>query len=165
MLKSGEFCRWPGRLYHETPGWVKSGSIFHVRLRVGPACRRLLTEPQLADGLLNAACHYHRNGHWYCMLFLLMPDHLHALLAFPHGRSMSNIVGSWKRYTALAFRVSWQRNFFDHRIRKNRGLSEKWHYILRNPVAKGLCDRETDWRWSWSPHDRAPVERSVAEFE
>lgn len=53
-----------------------------------------------------------------------MPDHIHALVAFPSDKSMSTVVGSWKRYTTRFLHVKWQVNFFDHRIRNGNELRE-----------------------------------------
>lgn len=136
-------------MQHEVPGWVKSGAVFHIRVRVAKEQAVPLTDPKVGDGLLAAARDYHERGVWHCRLILLMPDHLHALLAFPAERAMTKAVGAWKRYANRAFGVKWQVNFFDHRIRSDDELTDKWAYILRNPVVKGLCAGEQAWRWSW----------------
>lgn len=128
---------------------MKAGAVFHVRLRVDAAQARLLTENELAGRLLAAARNYDERNEWTCLLFLIMPDHIHALLAFPMGKSMATVVGSWKRYAARSLGVKWQVNFFDHRVRSERELSETWSYVLRNPVVKGLCANETEWLWVW----------------
>jgi REP element-mobilizing transposase RayT len=143
-----------GRLRHETPGWVKPGSRFHLRLRAEPAQGVALSDPGLAPQLIEAARRYHELGRWWCELFLLMPDHLHAIIAFPADPGMSETIRNWKRGTARFQRVAWQENYFDHRIRNDAELGETWHYIHRNPVAKSLCVHVDDWPWSWSP-DRA----------
>lgn len=77
----------PGRLRHETPLWIPAGAIFHVRIRAagGPP----LTTPETARRLLDSAAFYTERGRWWAWLFLLMPDHLHALLSFPHEERMS----------------------------------------------------------------------------
>ncbi|PYM16445.1 MAG: hypothetical protein DME18_01400, partial [Verrucomicrobia bacterium] len=38
---------------------------------------------------------------WWPYLFLLMPDHLHALLSFPpSGKPLKLVVSKWKEWTA-----------------------------------------------------------------
>jgi REP element-mobilizing transposase RayT len=133
------------------PGWVKCGAVFHVRLRVALDHTPSLTLPPLAKALLEAAQNYHRRQIWFCRLFLLMPDHIHALLAFPEDFAMAKVVDGWKRYAARDLGVQWQTNFFDHRIRNDHELGETWNYILRNPAAKGLCLVDSDWPWVWMP--------------
>jgi hypothetical protein len=131
---------------------VNAGSGFHIRLRVASTFSSSLTQPNFAPGLLESARFYHERQRWHCRLFLLMPD-LHALLSFPTEISMSRIVGEWKHYASRQWGINWQANYFDHRIRNAPGLAEKYVYILRNPVVKGLCQCEQDWPWVWQPDE------------
>ena len=140
----------PGRLYHLTPGWVKDGALFHIRIRVADDQVVSLTDPMLGPALLGAAQQYHCTGRWWCELVLLMPDHLHALIACPREPGLAKTMRNWKRATARLHRVSWQENFYDHRIRNAKEGNEEWHYIRRNPVAKGLCAAEENWPHWWS---------------
>lgn len=86
---------------------------------------------------------------WWPLLILFMPDHVHALIAFPMGQDMPKIIREWKRYTAKTFGIRWQRDFFDHRIRNEESLDEKWHYIVENPVRAGLVNLPDDWPYVW----------------
>jgi REP element-mobilizing transposase RayT len=130
---------------------VKDGGLFHLRFRTAVSQAPPLTHPGLASDLIAAAKRYHVLGHWWCKLFLVMPDHIHAMLAFPRAPGMSATVGGWKRGVARFQGVQWQKNYFDHRVRNERESRETWEYICRNPVVKGLCAGEDDWRWRWSP--------------
>ncbi len=141
---------YPRRLHHRTPGWVKESALFHVRVRTLPDQRMELTDPRVGTELLAAAKRYHDAGRWWCELFLLMPDHWHALLAFPRDSGMAPAVRNWKRGTAKFQDIHWQENFFDHRIRNLGKHGETWHYIRRNPVVNGLCASEEQWPWWWS---------------
>ena len=141
---------YPGRLHHNTPGWVKDGSIFHLRIRADPQQTTPLTAPDLAVQLLAAVRRYHELGHWWCELFLLMPDHAHALLAFPAEPGVSEALRNWKRGTTRFQHVEWQDGYFDHRLRADQSRRETWDYIRRNSVVKGLCTTEDDWPWWWS---------------
>ena len=108
---------------------------------------RRLTDADVARALLDSVRKYHDDGHWWCRLFLLMPDHLHALLSFPRDAGMSATVRQWKSYHARINQVRWQDGYFDHRIRTGSELDEKDHYIRQNPVANGLCETPEDWSW------------------
>jgi putative transposase len=147
---------YPGRLYHNTPGWVRDGARFHVRLRAGQAQSSLI-EPGLGRLLLDAARRYHDLGHWWCELFLLMPDHAHAILSFPAEPGMTVTIRNWKRGTKRFQEVEWQEGFFDHRLRTQEEANEKWHYIRRNPAAKNLCDTDDAWPWWWSAITSNPL--------
>ena len=110
----------------------------------------LLTDPRLALELLAEARRFHSQHHWWCYLFLVMPDHVHALVVFTWESRMSEIIRNWKRGTARIQGVRWQENYFDHRIRNDAEQSKTWNYIRRNPVVKGLCKTEEDWPHWWS---------------
>jgi REP element-mobilizing transposase RayT len=141
----------PARLHHVVPSWVKAGSTYHIRLRAITTPDSTLTQPSIARPLIDSAAFYHAQARWHCRLLLVMPDHVHALLAFPQEAGMSRVVGEWKKYHAVKLGIHWQPNYFDHRIRNDASLDEKHHYIMRNPVVKGLCGRVEDWPWVWSP--------------
>jgi putative transposase len=141
---------YPGRLHHTIPTWVKDGALFHIRIRAAPEQRSVFTESSLARELLIAARRYNELGRWWCNLMLVMPDHVHALLAFPPEPGMSTTIRNWKRGTARFEGVQWQANYFDHRIRNNSEANETWSYIRRNPVVESLCLTEDDWPHWWS---------------
>jgi putative transposase len=77
-----------------------------------------------------------------------MPDHLHALLSFNNeqGLGMGKLIKSWKRYTAKTCAIDWQRDYFDHRIRSEHDMADKWSYIRENPVRAGLVNHHEQWR-------------------
>ena len=142
--------RFGKRLFHDVPPWVEPGNWFHLRIRADRAQPIPLTEPTLARPLLDSARFYHERGRWWLGLLVLMPDHLHALVAFPRGEDMSQTIGDWKRWHSGRNRVRWQGGYFDHRLREDeRGeqLQVQADYLLNNPVAKGLCLRPEDWPW------------------
>src|SRR5690242_8907696 len=100
MAGSGEARDFPQRLHHAVPSWVRTGACFHIRLRAAPVepGSPSLIESGIATGLLASARFYHERQRWHCRLFLLMPDHIHALLLFPIETHMSRVVGEWKHY-------------------------------------------------------------------
>ena len=141
----------PAKLYHGVPYWVGDGALFHIRIALDRKKeQRSLTDPQLAEAVLDSANFYQANQRWHITVFLVMPDHIHALLSFAPDQPMSRVVGDWKRFHARKCRVLWQAGYFDHRLRKDeRGqqLSAKMNYIRHNPVAAGLCAKAEDWPW------------------
>lgn len=135
------------RLHHATPAWVRSDATFHIRIRSLASNLCPLSAPSLPATLLESAKFYHDKDLWFCRLFLLMPDHLHALLCFPPASDMRVVVGRWKAWQTRQHHIAWQDNFFDHRIRNTRELQLKADYIRQNPVVKGLCQKADDWPW------------------
>lgn len=76
-----------------------------------------------------------------------MPDHLHLLAAFAANPGVKATVTAWKRYTARQHGISWQRDFFEHRIRRHESAVEKVEYIRMNPVRAGLVESPNEWPW------------------
>jgi len=81
-----------------------------------------------------------------------MPDHLHFLVSFPdNGLRMRTIVSKWKEWTAKSLAIRWQRDFFEHRLRRDESARQKADYILFNPVRAGLVSNPEDWPFVFVP--------------
>jgi putative transposase len=145
----------PERLHHTVPHSVEPGALFHVCIRLDhEKQQRALTDPLLAPDILDSAKFYEVKLRWHVTLFLLMSDHLQALLSFARDQSTSEVVRHWKRFHTRINHVVWQEGYFDHRLRADeRGaqLSAKMNYIRENPAAAGLCARTEDWPWVIDP--------------
>jgi len=145
----------PRHLHHEVPSWVEDGALFHIRIALDRGSKQKpLTHTLLACAILDSANLYERKERWHITLFLLMPDHVHALLSLPREESMSSVISDWKRFHARNNDVIWQEGYFDHRLRDDeRGeqLEMKVDYIRQNPVAAGLSAQAEDWPWIIEP--------------
>lgn len=141
----------PSKLHHAVPSWVETGALFHIRIRVDREKQQSpLTAAPLGEAFLDSARFYEIKQRWHITLFLLMPDHLHALLSFPSDESMSKAVGDWKHFQTHRHGIIWQEGYFDHRLRDDeRGeqFQAKISYIRQNPVVAGLCAKAEDWPW------------------
>ena len=144
------------KLPHTIPQWVAEGSWFFITIKCVPPGKNQLCQADIGDGVLAAMAYNHEKLAWHCRLCLLMPDHLHAIIAFPREPGMKTTIANWKKFMAIKFGVKWQRDFFDHRLRDYHELDEKSGYILMNPVRKGLCERVEDWIWVYRSTDRQP---------
>ena len=107
--------------------------------------------------------------------WVVMPNHIHVLFQPMDGWSMSQIVASWKKFTARqvneilkkekATRESgdpganreigapgnkplWHREYWDRYIRNEKHYRQTVDYIHGNPVAAGLVNRPEGWKWS-----------------
>jgi putative transposase len=138
-------------LPHAVPPWVDDGAIYFFTQCLQDRTRSDLVQAETASALLAAVRNYHDRQIWFMHLFLLMPDHLHALVSFPTGQSMRVAWSSWKRYTAKATGVIWQRDFFEHRLRSHESWEQRARYIRENPVRKGLVTEGGLWPWLFEP--------------
>jgi REP element-mobilizing transposase RayT len=93
---------------------------------------------------------------WSVGRYVNLPDHVHFFCqpAIDSDLNLSRFVGSWKEWTAkfLARRCQypmplWQEEFFDHVVRADESLDEKWEYVRNNPVRHGYVQRPRDWEF------------------
>ena len=85
---------------------------------------------------------------WQMGRYVLMPDHLHLLVAQGHG---AVTLGEWVKALKLILsgrEFRWQRGFFDHVLRSRESESEKWEYIRHNPVRRGLVAQQEQWPYA-----------------
>ncbi len=104
--------------------------------------------------------------------FVIMPDHVHALLWFVDDSALPKVMRIWKGTSAHWLRrhyetagpgfvdrlrtvrsgrevvCFWQRRYYDFNIKGHDKVREKLDYMHYNPVKAGLCGSITDWRWS-----------------
>jgi putative transposase len=137
------------KLGHEVPAWVDSGAVFFVTICCAERHANQLCCDDVARVLFEAVEFRQRGLRWYVHLLVLMPDHLHALVAFPSQEAMGAVVSNFKEATAKMAGVRWQTGFFDHRIRADESYDEKAAYIRANPVRAGLVDDNAKWPWVW----------------
>ena len=104
----------------------------------------------VANDILECARQYHLRGKWKLALFLVMPDHLHFIVRMPASDgggtpSLPHVIQHWKHYVAEHFGLSFQKDFWDTRLRDDAHYNEKFRYICNNPVRKGLCPTAREW--------------------
>jgi putative transposase len=145
------------KLPHVIPQWVDESSWFFITIKCVPPGKNQLCRADNGEAVLAAMRHNHEKLAWHCRLCLLMPDHLHAIIAFPRDAGMKTVITNWKKFIATNLGVDWQRDFFDHRLRDQNEVQAKTSYILMNPVKKGLCERMEDWIWIYRPTGRVPA--------
>lgn len=110
--------------------------------------RCLLKDPQIAkhvyDGIL------HGNGLKFDLdRFVIMPNHVHAIVQFRRGFDLKVVGQSWMRYTARQINKQigesgafWQAEPFDHIIRSREQFLWLQKYIAENPAKANLRDGE-----------------------
>ncbi len=142
-------------LSHHVPLWVRAAdAVYFLTICCEPRGQNQLAREAVAAAIFETVAFRNANHVWYAHLFLLMPDHAHALVSFPpDGRLITKVVSQWKEWTAKQAGVVWQRDFFEHRLRREESLRDKSDYILHNPVRAGLVARAEDWPYVWFPSE------------
>lgn len=153
MLHESRPQRDPRGGVHMPPSWVESAATYFITINCKKRGLPQLTEGDVPRSLFEAVSHYHQELKWWPEIVLLMPDHLHALVAFSwkDGRGMNGTIQDWKRYTSRTFGIEWQRDWHDHRIRNQGDHADKWSYIANNPVRAGLVADHAEWPHVWFP--------------
>jgi len=89
------------------------------------------------------------SGRYYLSDYVVMPNHVHILVAFPTEEAMLKQCESWKHYTARQINGLlqrrgrlWQQDAFDHLVRSPDEFDRLRAYIADNPRAAGLRSDE-----------------------
>ena len=113
-----------------------------------------LRRPELAR-LVADALQFHAGQRLELLAWVVMPNHVHAVVRPLPGFSLSKIMQSWKGFSAreanrLLQRTGefWQAESYDHIIRDDDDMHRCCHYTIMNPVNARLCSRPGDWCWS-----------------
>lgn len=83
--------------------------------------------------------------------YVIMPDHVHLFVCGGQEFELGHWIGQLKQFLAKAAAKSsaggtpWQEGFFDHLLRSEESMSEKWEYIRQNSVRAGLVEDPDDW--------------------
>ncbi len=108
----------------------------------------LLREPKFAQ-IVAEALRFFDNERYYLDAFVIMPNHVHALVQPLPGTSLKEIVRSWKSYTARQINKGldrsgtlWMQENFDRIVRDWDSLVRCREYIARNPEKARLRDNQ-----------------------
>ncbi len=108
-----------------------------------------LKHPEIAD-VISAAIVYSNGDRYNLHAWCVMPSHVHVIVEPLGNHELSDIVQSWKSFSAqqanrfLNRRGGfWHREFYDRIIRSNREYRHQIEYVKQNPLKAGL----KNWRW------------------
>ena len=100
-----------------------------------------------------------------CHGFVIMPDHVHAILSVAPDSTIAAFLQAWKKTSSYRIKrfyaqeltnyqslcpedcPVWQAKFYDFNLESDEYL-EKLDYMHANPVVAGLVLTALDWRWS-----------------
>jgi putative transposase len=112
-----------------------------------PIFRRESTARLLIDTLL----HYRDQGKYLLHEFVIMPDHVHALITpaddISLERAMQFIKGGFS-FRLKARGPVWQASFSNHRVRDFEDYENHREYIRLNPVRAGLVRMAEEYLYS-----------------
>jgi len=97
-----------------------------------------------------------RLDQWRVLSLVVMPDHLHMLVApLDRDGDVSDFLKWLKRWFNEAQNPDWkwQTGGFDHLLRHDESAMEKWHYLRENPVRAGLVKSWREWPFQFGFSD------------
>ncbi len=101
-----------------------------------------------------------------CVGFVVMPNHVHAIVWFPEPDQISHFMKQWKQRSSVQIKrlfqnplrsyartidlaePIWQPRYYDFNLDSPHKIEEKLSYMHQNPVRAGLVARPCDWPWS-----------------
>jgi len=129
-LRTGR-CSIPGQIYLLTTATLERTPIF--------------LNPEAAGIVLNSLKHLEDQDRLTLEAAVVMPDHVHNMVAGLVSDSLPDLIRSFKGFTARAINKMlnrqgpvWNSQYRDHAVRKDEVLVEVIQYCLNNPVRAGL---------------------------
>lgn len=118
----------------------------------------LLNHPEIG-GLVAGALTYFNGQRYVPHAWVVMGNHVHAVVTPCEGHPLDTILHTWKSFTAHKARhvaqasrlqfpeeqAFWQRESYDRLIRGEADFTRFCDYTIQNPVTTGLCERPEDW--------------------
>ena len=99
-----------------------------------------LANPIASAEVAKALEKFHEDRYWLGD-FVIMPNHIHCLIAFRNNEIAKSQPGGWMRYSARQINkltgrsgVLWFPEPFDHLVRSNEQLEYLRRYIRENPI-------------------------------
>ena len=102
----------------------------------------------------------------YCLGFVIMPDHVHAMVWFPEKNQVVHFMKQWKQRTSIQIQKRlkpvfpnyfshtdssdpvWQARFYAFNVYSDKKVNEKLDYMHCNPVKAGFVKDMLDWKYS-----------------
>ncbi len=140
-LRKGRFSC-PGQVYFITSVCIDRNPVFANDLAASAAQQCLLDERTWPDA--------------DCLGWVVMPDHMHALIRLGEKETLSLTVQRMKslisarinQHTGFS-QACWQRGFHDHAITTNEPLLGFAQYIVNNPMRAGLIGNSGNYPYLW----------------
>src|SRR5882762_7041529 len=117
-----------------------------------------LRRPEIAVLVQDALLHFD-SERYRLLAWCLMPNHVHVVIEMLDAQSLSDIVRSWKTFTARLANSQlgrrgpfWHADYFDRYMRDERHFLQTLDYVENNPVKAGLAQVPADWIWSSARH-------------
>ena len=128
--------------------------------------RRLLDDDRAKGIVIHFLSVQLRNQEGNCMGFVVMPDHVHALIHFREKGRLSTFMNQWKRRSSMELKrlyekklfsyseridaddPMWQPKYYAFDVYSETMAREKLEYMDNNPLKAGMVNNSVDWPYS-----------------
>ena len=132
--------------------------------------RRMLDCEPLRETLLGIFAEKLAQYDGICSGYVVMPDHVHAIVWFDQAGELSRFMKSWKQTSSQKLKKQlrgvaphyastipmvdpfWQPKYYPFNLYSFKKAEEKLDYMHMNPVTAGLVERAIDWKSSSARH-------------
>jgi REP element-mobilizing transposase RayT len=111
----------------------------------------VLRNATIAEEVASALVHFDEQR-YRLFAWCVMPNHVHVVVRLFPSHSLSDVVHSWKSFSAKRANrilgsngVFWQREYYDHLIRDEAEFEHALGYVAENPQKAKL----KNWKWVW----------------
>lgn len=113
--------------------------------------KSILDKADAVEAVLKA---WRESDTWLVGRYVFMPDHIHLFCA---PRDLAVSLPRWvkfrksmasRRWPRSGEQPVWQLDFWDTQLRRGESYREKWDYVWRNPVRKGLVNNPEAWPYA-----------------
>ncbi len=128
--------------------------------------RKILDDNRAKGVVIHFLADRLRKSHGECIGFVVMPDHVHAMVDFGEPSMLSQYMQQWKRRSSIRLKERsikhlpaysaainpsdpvWQPRDYDFNLFSQEKINEKLEYMHNNPVKAGLAARVDEWMYS-----------------
>ena len=128
--------------------------------------RRLLDVDEAKKIVIGVLSYQLKKQKGKCLGFVIMPEHVHALVWFPENEQLSHFMKQWKQISSSRIKRMfkdkfpmyagsfdynepvWKQRYYSFNVFSENKLIEKLHYMHNNPVKAGLAKKACDWNYS-----------------
>ncbi|GAB4346348.1 MAG: transposase [Gammaproteobacteria bacterium] len=144
-------CRFHGRDLRK--GRVSIGGQVYLLTTVTLYRRPVFADLALGRCVVRALKRVSNAGAAESLAFVVMPDHVHWLIALCEQARLESVMRSFKAGSAKLVNERlgrkgvplWQRGYHDHALRREEDLQRVARYLVANPLRAGLVERIGDY--------------------
>jgi putative transposase len=118
-----------------------------------------LLHPEITERITYELKAMQADATWRVRCSTIMPDHLHLLITLGDRLAVEKTINRLKAKTSATLathHLTWERGFFDHRLRPDEDRAAIFHYIYLNAYRANLLTATERWPWfHCAPADEA----------